>query len=176
LTLDGKFFAALDESGNRVTPEKLCKPASVQVLMHQREDGRFVSFFGDLHPSFAGNVVKAMGSAKQGAPVVSRHLSTVTPAQAGAHPAPLQARVKAFAGMTMLRRRICLPMWCATQRLTSNIVEVVIHAPAAARAFKPGQFYRLQNFETLAQKINGTRMAMEGLLLPGPKYAAMRSA
>ena len=29
-----------------------------------------VSFFGDLHPSFAGNVVKAMGSAKQGYPVV----------------------------------------------------------------------------------------------------------
>ena len=30
------------------------------------------SFFGDLHPSFAGNVVKAMAGAKQGYPVVSR--------------------------------------------------------------------------------------------------------
>ena len=35
-------------------------------------------------------------------------------------------------------------------RLTPNIVEVVVRAPIAARAFKPGQFYRLQNFESLA--------------------------
>ena len=33
-------------------------------------------------------------------------------------------------------------------RLTPNIVEVVVRAPIAARAFKPGQFYRLQNFES----------------------------
>ena len=42
-------------------------------------DGRAVSFFGDLHPSFAGNVVKAMGGAKQGYPVVSRMLATRPP-------------------------------------------------------------------------------------------------
>ena len=35
-------------------------------------------------------------------------------------------------------------------RLTPTIVEVVVRAPMAARAFQPGQFYRLQNFETLA--------------------------
>ena len=34
--------------------------------------------------------------------------------------------------------------------LTPNIVEVVVKAPMAARAFKPGQFYRLQNYETNA--------------------------
>ena len=42
--------------------------------MSVRPDGRAISFFGDLHPSFAGNVVKAMASAKQGYPVVSRML------------------------------------------------------------------------------------------------------
>lgn len=152
LTLDGKFFAALDENGNRVTPEKLCKPASVQVLMHQREDGRFVSFFGDLHPSFAGNVVKAMSSAKQGAPVISRVLNA-RPASSASLLAALKADLSAHV--------VC------TRRLTSTIVEVVVHAPRAARAFKPGQFYRLQNFETLAQKTNGTRLAMEGLALTG---------
>ena len=40
-------------------------------------DGRFLSFFGDVHPSYFGNVVKAMGSAKQGYPVVSRVLERV---------------------------------------------------------------------------------------------------
>ncbi len=34
-------------------------------------------------------------------------------------------------------------------RLTPTIVEVVVRAPAAARRFRPGQFYRLQNFESL---------------------------
>ena len=33
--------------------------------------------------------------------------------------------------------------------------------------FKPGQFYRLQNFESLAPAHNGTRLAMEGLALTG---------
>ena len=37
-------------------------------------------------------------------------------------------------------------------RLTQNIVEVIVEAPMAARAFLPGQFYRLQNFETLAPR------------------------
>ena len=40
--------------------------------MYRHGDGRFMSFFGDLHPSFAGNVVKAMGGAKQGYPVRDR--------------------------------------------------------------------------------------------------------
>src|SRR5207302_76048 len=55
----------------------------------------------------------------------------------------------------------------AVERLTPKIVEVVVKAPMAARAFQPGQFYRLQNYETFAQKIDGTTLAMEGLALTG---------
>lgn len=36
-----------------------------------------MSFFGDLHPSFAGNVVKAMGGAKQGYPVLTRAMAAL---------------------------------------------------------------------------------------------------
>ena len=36
------------------------------------KDGRFVSYYGDNHPRYAGNVVKAMASARQGYPVLSR--------------------------------------------------------------------------------------------------------
>jgi NAD(P)H-flavin reductase len=42
-----------------------------------------------------------------------------------------------------------------------------VHAPLAARKFKPGQFYRLQNFESLARVVDSTRLAMEGLALTG---------
>jgi NAD(P)H-flavin reductase len=60
----------------------------------------------------------------------------------------------------------------AVHRLTPNIVEVVIRAPAAARAFRPGQFFRLQNYETLAHRVTEpgfgtTVLAMEGLAMTG---------
>ncbi|HKS90053.1 MAG TPA: pyridine nucleotide-disulfide oxidoreductase, partial [Stellaceae bacterium] len=58
--LDGRYFRALDEEGNPAAPERVAKPEEVRVLMSLGEDGRAVSFWGDLHPSFAGNVVKAM--------------------------------------------------------------------------------------------------------------------
>ncbi len=37
-------------------------------------------------------------------------------------------------------------------RLTPTIVEVIVKAPAAARHFQPGQFYRLQNYETVGAR------------------------
>src|SRR6185369_1996930 len=77
--IDGKYFRALDEDGNPVTPEKVAKPAEVRVLMYRASDGRFMSFFGDLHPSFAGNVVKAMGGAKQGYPVLTGVMAVLPP-------------------------------------------------------------------------------------------------
>ena len=71
-TLDGKFFRLLDESGApAAVVQGLAKPARPAVLTSIRADGRSTSFFGDLHPSFSGNVVKAMGSAKLGYPIVS---------------------------------------------------------------------------------------------------------
>jgi len=53
------------------------------------------------------------------------------------------------------------------KRLTPRIVEVVLRAPVAARRFHPGQFYRMQNFEALAMRVEGTTLAMEGLALTG---------
>jgi NADPH-dependent glutamate synthase beta subunit-like oxidoreductase/NAD(P)H-flavin reductase len=154
--LDGRYFQACDDNGQPVKPEKSAKPAVAQVLLSKREDGRFVSFFGDLHPSFFGNVVKAMGSAKQGYPAISRVLSRVTPASA-LDDAAFFARLD-----TELRASVHEVI-----RLTPTIVEVVVRAPQAARKFQPGQFYRLQNFESLAATVDGTRLAMEGLALTG---------
>jgi NAD(P)H-flavin reductase len=153
--IDGKYFQAFDESGNKVAPERVTKPSVAHVLMSVLPDGRAISFFGDLHPSFAGNVVKAMASAKQGYPVVSRMLAKAAPS--GIPPGALMARLD-----DELRATVH-----AVHRLTPNIVEVVVRAPMAARAFKPGQFYRLQNFETLSTASAGTRLAMEGLALTG---------
>ena len=52
-------------------------------------------------------------------------------------------------------------------RLTPTIVEVVVEAPAAAKNFEPGQFYRLQNYETFAEEVDGIKLTMEGIALTG---------
>jgi NAD(P)H-flavin reductase len=126
------------------------------VLTSIRADGRSTSFFGDLHPSFSGNVVKAMGSAKLGYPIVSRALAK----HASASPltdAAFIDRLDDLLRATVVR----------VVRLTPTIVEVIVRAPAAARRFEPGQFYRLQNYETRAQRALGTRLTMEGIAVTG---------
>jgi NADPH-dependent glutamate synthase beta subunit-like oxidoreductase/NAD(P)H-flavin reductase len=155
--LDGKFFQLLSEDGESVKPVKgLAKPPTPAVLTDIRADGRATSFFGDLHPSYAGNVVKAMASAKQGAPIVTRVLGRVQPASADDD--------RSFFRKLDLEFRASV---VRVVRLTPTIVEVIVHAPAAARRFRPGQFYRLQNFEAFASGAAGTRLGMEGIALTG---------
>jgi len=153
--LDGKYFQAFDEDGKKVTPERMTKPETTHILVNHHPDGRAISFFGDLHPSFAGNVVKAMASATRGYPVITRMLGRQSPS--GVSAADLMQRVN-----NELRATVQ-----AVNRLTPTILEIVIHAPQAARSFKPGQFFRLQNFEAFAPKKADTRLAMEGLALTG---------
>jgi len=157
LALDGKYFLATDESGAAVRPERhTAKPQRPEVLLHRHRDGRFMSFFGDLHPSYFGNVVKAMGSAKQGYPVVTKVLTERKAAS------PLTDQ-DFLARLNRDLRAVVHEV----RRLTPTIVEVVLRAPVAARRFHPGQFYRMQNFETLALRVPGTTLAMEGLALTG---------
>ncbi len=158
IALDGRYFQAIDEDGQPVHPVRgLAKPEHAEMLMHRLPDGRFLSFFGDLHPSFFGNVVKAMASARRGYPIVSRALA--------ARPPATQSDLIA-ACRDALSARVH-----AVRRLTPNIVEVVIAAPAAARAFRPGQFFRLQNYEAHAQHLRDgaedTVLTMEGLAMTG---------
>ena len=155
ILLDGRWFQAVDESGAPVEPERIAKPKTARVLTSVRPDGRGISFFGDLHPSFAGNVVKAMASAKRGYPVVSRLLAQRAPVA----PSPSELTARLNDELRAVVQDVI--------RLTPTIVEVVVRAPLAARAFQPGEFYRLQNYETLAARVNGTRLAMEGLALTG---------
>ena len=157
--LDGKYFQAVDEEGHPIKPQAASKPDVPRVLMSIDDKGRAVSFFGDLHPSFAGNVVKAMGSAKQGYKVVSRVLekSGQRPAASGQFIENINQQLRATVH--------------EVKRLTPTIVEVIIHAPLAAARFEPGQFYRLQNFEANALSTQhqalSTTLAMEGLAMTG---------
>ncbi len=158
--LNGRYFTACDEEGNPVQPPHANpKPDTAMVLLSRykdSQDGRFISFFGDLHPSYSGNVVKAMSSAKQGYPVVSRVLGRIKPVSS-------QSAQQFFATLNQQLRATVHRV----ERLTPNIIEVVVHAPMAAERFHPGQFYRFQNYATEAPVAGDTRLAMEGIALTG---------
>ncbi|HYG11813.1 MAG TPA: FAD-dependent oxidoreductase [Pyrinomonadaceae bacterium] len=140
--------------------------------------GRFVSYYGDNHPVYAGNVVKAMASAKFGYEEVcalfADEIAAVENEIAGDG-----ARVQERAGGRDAERgerfeRLVeklddelIARVVRIERLTPTIVETVVRAPMQARKFQPGQFYRLQNYETDAPVVGGTKLTMEGLALTG---------
>ena len=133
-------------------------------LTSYHKDGKFISFYGDNHPVYAGNVVKAMASAKNGYPYIvklfEQELAGLNPGEQGVRDAALKtlfARLDEAFTATIV----------AINRLTPTIIEVVVKAPMAAAKFHPGQFYRVQNFEAYAPVVENTALACEGLALTG---------
>ncbi|MBP9077446.1 MAG: FAD-dependent oxidoreductase [Haliscomenobacter sp.] len=123
------------------------------------KDGKFVTFYGDNHPQYAGNVVKAMASAKFGYKKVVELFGF-----GEQHPQVNADELGPFfdALSDQLRAKVV-----GVIRLTPTIVELVLYAPMAAKKFRPGQFYRLQNYETDALVVEDTRLMVEGLALTG---------
>ncbi len=126
-------------------------------------DGRLISFYGDNHPTYAGNVVKAMASAKDG----FRRVAALFADDADAAPADQPARDAAFRAFADRLTDALEARVHAVHRLTETIVELVVRAPQAAREFRPGQFYRLQSYESTSPVVAGTRLTMEGIALTG---------
>jgi NADPH-dependent glutamate synthase beta subunit-like oxidoreductase/NAD(P)H-flavin reductase len=160
--LDGKYLQVINEQGERDSVEAaISKPVATKVLTHRTPDDRYISFFGDVHPSYFGNVVKAMASAKNGYPTITKVLARLNKAS---------SLLSDDQFVQALHDNLNATVHCV-RRLTPTIVEVVVKAPWAARAFKPGQFYRLQNYESLARLAGApsepTRLQMEGLALTG---------
>jgi NAD(P)H-flavin reductase len=137
---------------------------------------KFVTYYGDNHPRYAGNVVKAMASAKDGFPHIvklfAKELAKLDPA----------AQPQRDAAWERLCTRLDTELVAVVEdvvRLTPTIVEVIVKAPAAARHFHPGQFYRLQNYESVTTRVKprmGDKAAkgasdvpllMEGIALTG---------
>src|SRR5262249_3551874 len=130
--------------------------------------GKLITFFGDNHPAFNGNVVKAMASAQKGYGPITRVLlgdSSERPVAPADEWEAFRKRVE-----DRLTARVV-----AVHRLTPTIVEVVVRAPAAASNFEPGQFFRLQNFEAHAPVIEGASLLIEPLALTGAWVDARQS-
>ena len=155
-------FRCYRMAGGALVPAEVSEDLTGEVgfFTSYARAGRHVSFFGDNHPVYAGSVVKAMASAKDGFPhIAALFARELLAADGSAQPAweALRARLD-----DELLARVH-----EVKRLTPTIVEVVVRARAAARGFQPGQFYRLQDFESLKPRVEGTRLQMEGLALTG---------
>ncbi len=127
-------------------------------------DGKFISYYGDNHPRYAGNVVKAMASAKHG---YEKVVEIFADELATRGTLPQAERDKIFDNLEKTLDEQLRAYVVKVERLTPTIIDVVVKAPLQARKFEPGQFYRLQNFETSAPIVEGTKLMMEGLALTG---------
>lgn len=153
-----KLLASNDE-----THVKIGKPSPFTSYY---KDGRYITFYGDNHPVYAGNVVKAMASAKHGYPYIVKifadELATLDYSD--------QAQSERKTAMINFHQSLdaqFLAHIVSINRLTPTIIEIIVKAPAAAKNFNPGQFYRVQNFESYAQVKEETVLAAEGLALTG---------
>ncbi len=115
-----------------------------------------VSLIGDTHPVFHGSVVKAIASGMRTYPKILTALKT----QLGnlgckeEYQTFAQHMQHSFtAHITHIERR------------AKNVIELTIQAPLAAKHFQAGQFYRLQNYETYAPRIDNTSLQIEPLAL-----------
>ena len=163
-SLDGKqkFFKGFKVVNNKLEPD----PNG--FFTSHDTNGKFVTYYGDNHPRYNGNVVKAMASAKHGYPhVVALFADEI----AALKPADQPKREDAWQAMIGRLDDQLLARVERVVRLTPTIIEVIVRAPAAARHFHPGQFYRLQNFERLSPHIrlddHVASMLMEGIALTG---------
>ena len=170
--LDGKFFRryAPAQDGGETPLEAIDEPPAgtkrsrPAPFTSYTRDGHRITFFGDNHPVYAGNVVKAMASARDGYPHIVKLFATELAAldAAGQH-----ARDQALTTFQARLRDALTATVSEVHRLTPKIVEVIAHAPMQARQFHPGQFYRIQNLESLAPVIDDTALAAEGMALTG---------
>jgi NADPH-dependent glutamate synthase beta subunit-like oxidoreductase/NAD(P)H-flavin reductase len=163
-----RSYSAKVDGAGRVTLE----PQPSAFFTSYVKDNKTVSFYGDNNAHYAGSVVKAMASAKDGYPHVVALFPEVQALDAASQPRR-DASLRALFGR--LDDELVATVH-QVNRLTPTIVEIVVRAPMAARKFQPGQFYRLQNFETFAPVISVDRegdvdgkakLAMEGLALTG---------
>ena len=165
----------LDDKGEFYRGHKLHNAGGVKQLVpagsreigfftSYEKEGKYVTFFGDNHPHYAGNVVKAMASAKDGHPEVSRifqeEFSRMRPEEQ-----PERERNWVMFAESLDEQLVAEVV--DALRLTHQIVEVVVRAPLAARNFHPGEFYRLQNYESFAEEVDGIKLTMEGIALTG---------
>ena len=159
ITLEQDHFLPHVEHPGGLQPVQVaehCKAAEFGPFTSHRHEQRTVSFLGDTHPAFNGSVVKAIASAKRSYPEVLAALDHL-PAAGAETGADFLARMR-----DLFEARVV-----EVRRNNPAITELWVRAPMAARKFRPGQFFRLQTFESLSPLVAGTRLQVPLLTVSG---------
>lgn len=133
-----------------------CKEPDFGPFTSYQKDHYRVSLIGDTHPVFHGSVVKAIASGMRTYPKILAVLKDKLKAKGSEEEyLAFAARIQALFNTYISK----------IERHTANVLELTIHSPLAAKHFQPGQFFRLQNYETFAPRIDSTTLQMEPLAL-----------
>lgn len=102
-----------------------------RFILHQRPDGRCITVFGDMNPSYHGSVVKALASAKEGASIIDTSL----------------CHVKNLCNTNTMRdlQALLQPRVNTIVQKSNGMVELHVHAPFAAYHTHPGHFFKCQS-------------------------------
>jgi NADPH-dependent glutamate synthase beta subunit-like oxidoreductase/NAD(P)H-flavin reductase len=142
--LDGGTFQIINLLGEKLPAINSPKGDGIGFICAKNEEGKTVSFFGDLHPSFNGSVVKAMASAKNGYPTINQSLQTL--AQPKINYEDFLQKINQDFAVKVKELNI----------LSDYFIELVVHAPLLAQKTKLGHIFRLHNYHSLAKTITSS--------------------
>ncbi len=159
IQLEGNHFLPHVIQSNELQPVQVAehvKSAEFGPFTSYHHDGQRVSFLGDTHPVFNGSVVKAIASAKRSYPQVLGALDRLPASPADDYPDFRHTMSELFSVRV-----------AAVDRSNPAITELWVKAPMAARRFRPGQFFRLQTYESYSPVVAGTRLQVPLLTVSG---------
>ena len=140
--------------------DKTVKDDNIGVFTSYERDHYRVSFIGDTHPVFHGSVVNAVASAKY------------------AYPKIMQALVKSpslpsnmYSDFRKEMRTAFSARVVSVSRLSSDCVALEIMAPQAYDNTKPGQFFRIQQFESDSPNIGDKALCFPAIACVAIKCA-----
>lgn len=153
--LQYKAYAEVENEFIPMTEAEHVKDPNFGPFTSYNHEGKRVSFLGDTHPVFNGNVVKAIASAQKIYPKIVESLSEKIK----------EGDVNALHGFQQKLQEGFTSSIAQIERKSARLLELTIKAPLIAKKHKPGNFYRIQNFETQALKIHNTALQTEALAL-----------
>lgn len=156
-----------DNDGDLSIPHGVlhCKDSEFGPFTSYRRHDRRVSLIGDTHPVFHGSVVKAIASGMRTYPKILAVLKNKLKTHSSLPDSEKTLLDKEYRIFSKKMEHLFKSKVIEVNRLAENVVEIAVQAPLAAKHFQPGQFYRLQNFETFAPRIDHTSLQIEPLAL-----------
>jgi len=159
--LEGNHFRPFVDHADGLQPvddADHCKAREFGPFTSYESEDHRVSFLGDTHPAFNGSVVKAIASAQRSYPQIMAAMN-VRPAE--------EADDEACRAFLDRAEDLFTARVVSVNRDNPAMVELWVKAPMAARNFRPGQFFRLQTFETGSRVVEGTRLQVPLITVSG---------